>query len=213
MTKALRDRLKAGQVYEVTNYYISRPDHPAFGTRVAVVTDVNSTAFRLDGNRIPFPKQAQTRLHDDGTIELLGGGVSQQSDDLFLALVPVAPDSAAAQLEGARTYRNATMSGPVAEPDLSTLFAQQHVWTLTMPVGGPKRLVWPEGNLTFSLEQQDPAGNWLSIDISQFTAKVSDGTLDTASRQVEGFLAKVNATLEINTRRAQQLAINKGVEL
>jgi hypothetical protein len=80
--------VKAGQVYDVTNHYITREDHPCFGTRRATVTKVNGTSFYLSGSQwgIPWPKAGQAEVAADGTVRLYGGGAGQPDADLFLTL-------------------------------------------------------------------------------------------------------------------------------
>jgi hypothetical protein len=96
----IKRRVQAGSVYDVTNHYIQRPDHPSFGTQRREVMRVSASRFYLshrtrpDGAPVDWPKAAQVQMDDDGTIRLYGGGVSQGPDDLFLTLVPVRPEGA-----------------------------------------------------------------------------------------------------------------------
>lgn len=91
---ALRDRIKPGDVFDVTNHYIKREDHACFGTKRRVITRVNSSAFywTIEGhdkeNRQEWPKVSAFSVESDGTISLLGGGVGQRPADPFLTLVP-----------------------------------------------------------------------------------------------------------------------------
>lgn len=93
--KALRDKITVGQEFEVTNHYIKREDHPAYGTTRRVITNVNTAAFYMaypgsaKGNRQEWPKVDRFSVEQDGTIKLFGGGVSQKADDLFLTLTPI----------------------------------------------------------------------------------------------------------------------------
>jgi hypothetical protein len=87
----IRSSVKVGQVYDVTNHFIQRADHPCFGTRRVTVTAVNGSSFTLDnaqwGTR--WPKASQLQQDADGTIRMFGGGAGQKPDDPFLTLVPV----------------------------------------------------------------------------------------------------------------------------
>jgi hypothetical protein len=94
--------VQAGQVYDVTNHFITRQDHPSFGTTRRAV--VGTTASRIymsmaaadlepghaePARAIAWPKAPQVQMDDDGVIRLYGGGAGQDPGDLFLTLVPV----------------------------------------------------------------------------------------------------------------------------
>jgi hypothetical protein len=90
----IKRRVQKDQVYDVTNHYITRTDHPGYGTTRRTVTRVTSTRFYLayaTGREVPvdWPKAAQVSADDGGVIRLLGGGAGQQPGELFLTLVPV----------------------------------------------------------------------------------------------------------------------------
>jgi hypothetical protein len=68
---------------EVTNHYITRPDHPCFGTRRRVVTKVTGSSFYLDGGRIGWPKASQVAEGPNGELLLYG---HPKAGDLFLTL-------------------------------------------------------------------------------------------------------------------------------
>lgn len=109
----IKRRVQPGQVYDVTNHFITRADHPSFGTTRRVVTRLTSariymkmhgpdsigvdalptvaavkTAARQE-REIDWPPASQVRMDDDGTIRLYGGGIGQKRDELFLTLWPV----------------------------------------------------------------------------------------------------------------------------
>ncbi|MEV1170835.1 hypothetical protein [Nonomuraea sp. NPDC049784] len=91
----IKRRVQPGQVYDVTNHYITRTDHPAYGTTRRSVTRVTNYRFYMAeaaGGRespIEWPKAAQVSIDADGVIRLCGGGVSQKPDEPFLTLTPV----------------------------------------------------------------------------------------------------------------------------
>jgi hypothetical protein len=97
----VKEAIRPGRQFDVTNHYISReahPGHPWAGTTRRTIGDVNSAAFYFElpagdnpaNGRRPWPKASQVELDGDGTIRLFGGGAGQQPGDLFLTLVPVA---------------------------------------------------------------------------------------------------------------------------
>lgn len=93
--KALRDRIKVGDVFDVTNHYIKREDHPSYGTTRRTITATNTAAFYMalggrKANRQEWPRVDRFTVEDDGTIKLYGGGIGQAPTDLFLTLTPVA---------------------------------------------------------------------------------------------------------------------------
>lgn len=91
----IRRSVQPGNVYDVTNHYIKREDHPSFGTNRRTVIRATSARFylsherRADGSPIDWPKAAQAQMDLDGTIRLYGGGLGQQPHELFLTLLPV----------------------------------------------------------------------------------------------------------------------------
>lgn len=95
--KAIRATVTPGSVWEITNHYINRPDHPCYGTRRVTVDRANDSAFYVVGyfdgdrkatSRIEWPKAAQITQTGE-VIRLWGGGINQGPDDLFLTMVPV----------------------------------------------------------------------------------------------------------------------------
>lgn len=87
---SIKRTIHCGDVVEVTNHYIKKPDHPCYGTRRATVSKITTTAFHLDhGNgetsRIEWPKAAQVRAGHN-SIDILGGGVGQEAMDPFLTV-------------------------------------------------------------------------------------------------------------------------------
>ena len=93
---AVKHLVQLGQVYDVTNHYITRTDHPAYGTTRRKVTKVTGSSVYL-GYVLPsgdvvsaeWPKASQVQADDDGTIRLLGMGAGQPATALFLTLKPV----------------------------------------------------------------------------------------------------------------------------
>lgn len=80
--------IKPGMDIEITNHYISREDHPCYGTRTAHIDKVNSASYYLDGSQWPskFPKASQIKRDETGAFLIYGGGASQKSDELFLTI-------------------------------------------------------------------------------------------------------------------------------
>jgi hypothetical protein len=92
---AIKRSMQAGHEYDVTNHYITRPDHASYGTQRRTLVKVNGSALWLtnqahpEGARVEWPKAGQAEMDDDGTVRLYGGGTGQKPDELFLTLVPV----------------------------------------------------------------------------------------------------------------------------
>ena len=97
------NRIKAsvapGMVYDVTNHYITRKDHSAYGTTRRKVTKTTGTSVYMiyvdhpeTEARWPtfkWPKAAQVDMDDQGRIRLYGMAAGQGPHDLFLTLTPV----------------------------------------------------------------------------------------------------------------------------
>jgi hypothetical protein len=96
----IKRRVHPGQVYDVTNHYITKADHLACGTTRRTVTRVTAARFYMaylaggDEGPVDWPKSAQVSVDDTGVIRLRGGGARQQPDELFMTLVPVAATAA-----------------------------------------------------------------------------------------------------------------------
>lgn len=87
--------LTPGTVWDVTNHYISREDHPAFGTNRRTVTRTTGSRVYLAYDSgaesyVDYPKAAQVEV-DGATVRFFGGGASQPVTDLFLTFTPVTP--------------------------------------------------------------------------------------------------------------------------
>lgn len=85
MTLAAIKRLfNPGQVVYVTNHYITRQEHPCFGTRERTVAKATSSHLHFEGfSGVPWPKA--------GSIQVDGGGAVRWMDfpnegDLFLTI-------------------------------------------------------------------------------------------------------------------------------
>lgn len=87
MTKAsIVARFQPGQRVRVTNHYITRPDHPCFGTHDRTVTRVNGSAVWFEpSGRVAWPKAAQMWMQGN-TITLYGGGAGQAPHERFLTI-------------------------------------------------------------------------------------------------------------------------------
>jgi hypothetical protein len=97
----LRREIVPGAAFDVTNHYITREDHPSFGTTRRAVERRNGSSFYLSitgrhaakGSKITWPKSTQVTEHQDDLgatyWRVYGGGAGQQPDDLFLTIRPV----------------------------------------------------------------------------------------------------------------------------
>lgn len=87
MTKAaIRNLFTPGQRVTVTNHYITREDHPCFGTRVRMVARVTTSHLHFaESGSVAWPKASQMTA-DGGTVRLFGGGVGQAADAPFLTI-------------------------------------------------------------------------------------------------------------------------------
>lgn len=88
----LKREVVPGTLWEVTNHYISCPDHPCYGTQPRRVVHANTTGFRLaldgvpEGSHVDWPKASQIAESEDGAILIYGGGASQDAERLFLTM-------------------------------------------------------------------------------------------------------------------------------
>ena len=82
----IKARFRVGQTVRVTNHYITRPDHPCYGTQERTIARVTSGGLWFtESGRVEWPKAAQ--IDSDGsTVRLFGGGIGQQPSDLFLTI-------------------------------------------------------------------------------------------------------------------------------
>ena len=90
----IKRHVRPGQVYDVTNHYITRTDHPAFGTTRRTVTRITGSRIYLTyagggESGVAWPNAPQVSMDANGVIQLRGGGAGQQPGDLFLTLTPV----------------------------------------------------------------------------------------------------------------------------
>lgn len=98
----LRRRLTAGTSWDVTNHFITRPDHYCFGTRRAEILRTTTGGFYLphperpDGDRVRWPKAGSVRATPEGRILIFG---HPKWDDLFLTLEPVGSTADTLRLE------------------------------------------------------------------------------------------------------------------
>jgi len=85
---AIRALLAPGVVVRVTNHFITRADHPCFGTQDRTVARVTSGGlwFTVSG-RVAWPKAAQLAYDAHArTITFYGGGIGQAPTDRFLTI-------------------------------------------------------------------------------------------------------------------------------
>lgn len=82
----IRSMFKPGDRVRVTNHYISRPDHPCFGTHERSIARVTSTGlWFVESGRVAWPPRPQIQS-EGSTVQFYGGGIGQQPSDLFLTL-------------------------------------------------------------------------------------------------------------------------------
>jgi hypothetical protein len=83
---AIRALFEPGQVVTVTNHYITRPDHPCYGTQTRTIARVTSTGLWFtESGRVAWPKREQI-VAEGSIVRLFGGGAGQQPADLFLTI-------------------------------------------------------------------------------------------------------------------------------
>ena len=62
-----------GDAVTITNHYITRPDHPCYGTRVDVVEKVNAAAITFrQGGRVPWPPADRLEQPEPGRVVIVG---------------------------------------------------------------------------------------------------------------------------------------------
>lgn len=84
-TKAIMRQFAVGQTVDVTNHYISRQDHPCFGTRRRTVTAVTGSSVLFDvGGRLRWKADRLRAEQDDGGDVRVYG--HPDADALFLTI-------------------------------------------------------------------------------------------------------------------------------
>lgn len=90
MTAAeIKRTVHTGDVFDVTNHYITRENHPCYGTNRRTVLAVNGSSFTLSNergpqpSRVPWPKARGIELAPDGAILIYD---HPKQGDLFLTL-------------------------------------------------------------------------------------------------------------------------------
>ena len=84
--KAIRALFNAGQIIKVTNHYITRPDHPCYGTRERTIARVSSSHLWLpESGSVPWPRASQVSVSGN-TVILRGGGIGQDAQAPFLTI-------------------------------------------------------------------------------------------------------------------------------
>lgn len=93
MSVAVRRLFAPGQTWDVTNHWITRVDHPSFGTTRRTVDAVNTSGLRFRSIRpwdraetLKWPKSADLTIDDEGTVYWSG---HPKPGMLFLTLVQV----------------------------------------------------------------------------------------------------------------------------
>lgn len=62
-----------GDRVTVTNHWITRPDHPCYGTRTDTVARVNAGAITFEqGGRVPWPPAARLEQPEPGRVVIIG---------------------------------------------------------------------------------------------------------------------------------------------
>lgn len=84
---AIIGRFTPGLRVTVTNHYITRIDHPCFGTRTATVVRASGSHLYFEGvaGGTPWPKKAADLRTDGDTVFFYG---FPNEGDLFLTIVP-----------------------------------------------------------------------------------------------------------------------------
>jgi hypothetical protein len=88
----LRRMLIPGVRVRITNHYITREDHPCFGTRDEEIVKANGSTFTLSNPRgarpspISWPRRDQLVANENGSVTILGGGIRQAADEPFLTI-------------------------------------------------------------------------------------------------------------------------------
>jgi hypothetical protein len=81
--RSAREMFAPGERVRVTNHYITREDHPCYGTREAMVARSTTAGLTLEpGGHTPWPKAGQLE-HGLKTMTLYG---HPKEDDLFLTI-------------------------------------------------------------------------------------------------------------------------------
>lgn len=85
----LKALLVAGTDIEVTNHYITREDHPCFGTTARTVAKANSGSWYYEGQKWgnPWPKAGDVKQINASTFEQYG---HPHAGDLYLTIKIVA---------------------------------------------------------------------------------------------------------------------------
>lgn len=77
-------KFSVGGKVEVENHYISRRDHPCFGTHVRTIKSVSQAGWTSDiGGYCKFPKSKDIRELTDGAVCVFG---YPTADSLFLTI-------------------------------------------------------------------------------------------------------------------------------
>lgn len=86
--KQIREMFSSGQRVKVTNHYITRADHPCYGTNERTIAKVTTSSlwFEVTGN-VEWPNRSQIEV-DGSVVRLFGGGIGQKPTDLFLTIEP-----------------------------------------------------------------------------------------------------------------------------
>ena len=88
--KAIRALFAPGDVVTVTNHYITRADHPCYGTQQRIIAKVSSSHLHFtESGHVPWPKATQIALYGDA-VKFYGGGLGQGPTDLFLTIAHAA---------------------------------------------------------------------------------------------------------------------------
>ncbi len=84
--KDIREAFAPGQQVKVTNHYITRPDHPCYGTQTRTVSRVTSShLWFTESGSVQWPNRSQI-IAIPGMVQLFGGGIGQQPTDMFLTI-------------------------------------------------------------------------------------------------------------------------------
>ena len=84
--QAIRALFHAGQNVKVTNHYITRPDHPCYGTQERTIARVSSSHLTFtESGSVPWPRANQMSVSGN-VVTLRGGGIGQDAQAPFLTI-------------------------------------------------------------------------------------------------------------------------------
>lgn len=135
LTASIKRSIKAGDVFDVTNHFITVKDHPCYGTTRRTVTRVSGTGVTFDDlPLVPWPKAEDIRL-EDGAIVFYA--YIAPAFGPFLTLRRVTPATVAEQKRAARAKKlhdgiAAKMQAQAKRRAEAKALPQAHTFTVTV---------------------------------------------------------------------------------